>query len=282
MHDLVVIAGLSGAGRTSAAETFEDAGWFVIDNLPVELTSKVVELGATGPHPRVALVVGRLVGFDYELLAEAITEIKASPGATTVIFLNASDDVLLARFEGTKRRHPVVAESVVEAIQKEREILEPIRELADLVIDTSEMSVHDLKSRVRSFLGEAGARLQIVVESFGYKYGTPRDADLLFDVRFLPNPYWRADLRELTGRDPRVKSFVLDNPTAEHFMARLRPLIDFLLPQFIEEGKSYLTIGLGCTGGRHRSVALAEVLADYLRGRDYAVSALHRDMDRHE
>ncbi len=282
MHDLVVIAGLSGAGRTSAAEAFEDAGWFVIDNLPVELTSKVVELGVAGPHPRVALVVGRLVGFDYGLLAESIMEIRDAPGATTVIFLNASDDVLLARFEGTKRRHPVVAGTLVEAIQREREILEPIRELADLVIDTSDMTVHDLKARVRSFLGEEGARLQIVVESFGYKYGTPRDADLLFDVRFLPNPYWRTDLRDLTGQDIRVKSFVLDNPTAEKFLTRLRPLIDFLLPQFIEEGKSYLTIGLGCTGGRHRSVALAEVLADYLRGRDYAVSALHRDMDRRE
>jgi UPF0042 nucleotide-binding protein len=278
----VVVTGLSGAGRSQAGATLEDLGWYVMDNIPTALITKVVDLvSSTGPEAqRVALVVGRDAGQLGDLQA-AIGQLRASGEAVKVLFLDASDEVLVRRFEGTRRRHPLGQEGVLEAIFDERQRLEAIKEMADVVVDTSELNVNQLRERLADlFGGDEATAMQILVMSFGFKHGVPIDVDNVLDVRFLPNPYWVEEMRPLTGLDEPVRRYVLGQPEAKEFLERADYLLKFLVPAYVKEGKSYLTIAIGCTGGRHRSVVLVEEIADRLRKMGYNPSTIHRDVER--
>ncbi len=282
MAEFLVVTGLSGAGRSQAGATLEDIGWYVMDNIPTALINKVAEL-VSGPAPetqRLALVVGRHAGQLGELKA-AIDQLKASGELVRVLFLDSSDEVLVRRFEGTRRRHPFGEEGVVEAIADERRRLEGIKEMADVVVDTSDLNVNQLRERLAELFsnGETIA-MQILVLSFGFKHGVPLDVDNVLDVRFLPNPHWVEAMRPLTGLDEPVRRYVLAQPEAKEFLDRVEHLLQFLVPAYVNEGKSYLTIAIGCTGGRHRSVVLAEEIADSLRRLGYNPSTTHRDVER--
>jgi UPF0042 nucleotide-binding protein len=279
--EFLIITGLSGAGRTEAGATFEDLGWFVIDNMPTALITKVAELvSAPGSETgRVALVVGR-GGGQLEDLADAIRQLRLSGNRVKILFLEASDDVLVRRFEGTRRRHPLSGEGVVESIAMERELLQPIRAGADVVIDTAELNVHQLRERLIDLFTHTADTMRIQVVSFGFKNGVPIDVDNVFDCRFLPNPHWIEALRPLTGLDEPVRRYVLHQPATEEFIDRVDELLALVLPAYVEEGKSYLTIGIGCTGGRHRSVVLAEELGRRMEKRGYDALVHHRDIDR--
>ena len=282
MAQFVVVTGLSGAGRSQSGATLEDLGWYVMDNIPTALITKVVDLvSGTGPEAqRVALVVGRDAGQLGELQA-AIGQLRASGEAVKVLFLDASDEVLVRRFEGTRRRHPLGQEGVLEAIFDERQRLEAIKEMADVVVDTSELNVNQLRERLADlFGGDEATAMQILVMSFGFKHGVPIDVDNVLDVRFLPNPYWVEEMRPLTGLDEPVRRYVLGQPEAKEFLERADYLLKFLVPAYVKEGKSYLTIAIGCTGGRHRSVVLVEEIADRLRKMGYNPSTIHRDVER--
>jgi UPF0042 nucleotide-binding protein len=281
MAEFVVVAGLSGAGRSQAGATLEDLGWYVMDNIPTALITKVADLvSEAGPVRRMALVVGRQAQQLSELEA-AIEQLRASGQVVKVLFLEASDEVLVRRFEGTRRRHPFGGEGVAEAIADERQRLALLKEHADVVIDTSELNVNQLRERLGDlFGGQEAASMQMLVLSFGFKHGVPLDVDNVFDVRFLPNPHWVEEIRPLTGLDEPVRRYVLSQPEAREFLARVEHLLKFLVPAYINEGKSYLTIAVGCTGGRHRSVVLAEELASRLRKLGYNPSTIHRDVDR--
>ncbi len=282
MAEYLIITGLSGAGRSQAGATLEDLGWFVIDNMPTALITKVAELVlAPGTETdRVTFVVGR----DADQLGEleaAIGQLRSTGSKVTVLFLEASDEVLVRRFEGTRRRHPLGREGVTEAIATERERLEGIRELADVVVDTSELNVNQLRERlVDLFPTGQSPSMQLSVMSFGFKHGLPLDVDTVFDVRFLPNPHWVEELRPLTGLDAPVRDYVLGQSAAQEFLTRVDDLLSFLLPAYVQEGKSYLTVAIGCTGGRHRSVALAEDLAARIRDRGFSPTVYHRDVNR--
>jgi UPF0042 nucleotide-binding protein len=281
MAEYLIITGLSGAGRSQAGATLEDLSWFVIDNLPTALIVKVAELAAVPGSltERVALVVGR----DADQLGEleaAVAQLRAH-SEVRVVYLEASDDVLIRRFEGTRRRHPLGREGVTEAIALERDRLRSIRSLADVVIDTSELNVHQLRERLSNLFTHAETTtMQVGLQSFGFKFGVPRDVDTVLDCRFLPNPHWIEELRPLTGLDDSVRDYVLGQPEAKEFVHRLDDLFGFLLPAYEKEGKSYLTIAIGCTGGRHRSVAVTEALADRIRARGYVPVVHHRDVQR--
>ncbi len=282
MTEFLVVTGLSGAGRSQAGAALEDIGWYVMDNIPTALINKVAEL-VSGPAPeaqRLALVVGRHAGQLGELQA-AIEQLRASGERVKLLFLDASDEVLVRRFEGTRRRHPLGEEGVVEAIADERRRLAPIKEMADIVVDTSDLNVTQLRERLAELFsnGETIA-MQILVLSFGFKHGVPLDVDNVLDVRFLPNPHWVEAMRPLTGLDEPVRRYVLAQPEAKEFLDRVEDLLKFLVPAYVNEGKSYLTIAIGCTGGRHRSVVLAEELADSLRRLGYNPSVSHRDVER--
>ena len=285
MSEFLVIAGLSGAGRSTAADTFEDFGWFVIDNMPPTLLTKVAELVASGGSEaeRVALVLGRAGSerFDEELLP-AIEELKGKRNRVTTLFLDASSETLIRRFEGTRRRHPVAGESVVEAIETERLMMQPIRDYADLVVDTTELNVHELRSRLVDVFDreKSNSSMQIQFMSFGFKHGIPLDADMVVDVRFLPNPHWQDELRPLSGLDEAVRKYVLEQDEASEFIVHLDRMLSFLIPLYEKEGKSYLTIAIGCTGGRHRSVVLTEILAEHSGSSGGLPVIHHRDIDR--
>jgi UPF0042 nucleotide-binding protein len=282
MAEFAIITGLSGAGRSQAGATLEDLGWFVIDNMPTALITKVAELaGAPGSaKERVALVVGR----DAEQLEDieaAVYQLRAGGAQVRTLFLEASDEVLVRRFEGTRRRHPLGQEGVKEAISLERARLGPIRAMADVIVDTSDLNVNQLRERlVDLFTDERGDPMQISVVSFGFKHGVPLDVDNVFDVRFLPNPHWVEQLRPLTGLDEPVRKYVLETPQATELVSRIDDLLSFLLPAYVKEGKSYLTVAIGCTGGRHRSVALVEEFAQRIRARGYEPAVYHRDIGR--
>ncbi len=281
MTDILVITGLSGAGRSGAAGVLEDLGWYVVDNLPTSLVDKIVELvDRPGSQiERLALVAGRQ---HVELLPK-VGDLRAAGHRVRLLFLDASTPELVRRYDATRRRHPLGAEAegLVEAIELERRLLEPVKAEADLVIDTTELNVHQLKAKLLDAFDEAPeTRLQVAVESFGFKHGLPLDADIVMDVRFLPNPHWDENLRPLTGFDEPVRQFVLTQPAATAFIDRFEPLIAELLPAYSAEGKSYLTVAIGCTGGRHRSVVVAEELARRLRARGQAVRTSHRDLAR--
>ncbi len=279
--EFLIITGLSGAGRSQAAATFEDLGWFVIDNMPTALISKVADL-VTAPGSetdRVALVVGR-TGGQLEELSSAVAQLRGTGARVKVLFLEASDEVLVRRYEGTRRRHPMAGEGVVDSISIERELLEPIRERADVILDTSDLNVHQFRERLIDLFTHTADTMQLRVVSFGFKHGVPLDADTVFDCRFLPNPHWVEQLRPMTGQDEPVRRYVLEQADTAGFLDRVDNLLALVLPAYVKEGKSYLTIAVGCTGGRHRSVVIAEELAKRIERRGFSPLVHHRDIKR--
>ena len=279
-----IITGLSGAGRSEAAKSLEDIGYFVVDNLPPALLAKMAELASRPGGPaRVAIVVDARGGVFFGELSKALEELGQLHIGYRILYLEASDDTLVNRYEATRHRHPLApADRVVEGIRKERLMMESLRGDADLIIDTSNLTPHDLREKIRDAFADAPPEesLQVSLISFGYKYGTPRDADLVLDVRFLTNPYWDPELRPLTGADEAVRSYVCGQGPYREFITRLEGLLDLVVPGYVAEGKSYLTIAVGCTGGRHRSVVVASELAHFFRERGLPVSIDHRDVGR--
>jgi len=286
LEDLVVITGYSGAGKSTAMNVFEDAGYFCVDNLPPEMIRALVELFVhEGSKVERAAIVSDVRGGDYfEALRAVLEDLEALGLRHRVLFLEASDDAILTRFQETRRRHPLAQASTVErGIALERAVLEPIKGLADVVIDSTGLKAHMLRRRISDeFLPRVPAsKLAVSLESFGFKHGPARDADMVLDVRFLPNPHYEPSLRPLTGYDQRVVEYVGRDGRLQEFYDSLEPLLDFLLPQYVAEGKAHLTIAIGCTGGRHRSVAIVEHLAGRWRGRDDVfVEVTHRDVER--
>jgi UPF0042 nucleotide-binding protein len=280
--DILVVTGLSGAGRSQAADDLEDLGWFVVDNLPVVLIDKVVELTgeAGGEIGKLCLVVGN--ARHQAAILESIDLLRTQGHTVRILFLEASTRELVRRYEATRRKHPMSdgvmgLESVIES---ERSAINQVKAAADLLIDTTGLSVHDLKRQMIQLFGpeNAGDALQISLVSFGFKNGVPMDVDMVFDVRFLPNPHWNEDLRPLSGVDVAVKDFVLSQPLANDFLERVSSLVGAILPAYLHEGRSYLTIGVGCTGGRHRSVAISEELARLLTAEGRNPRVTHRDI----
>jgi UPF0042 nucleotide-binding protein len=287
VSEFAVVTGMSGAGRSTAAAALEDVGWFVIDNLPAALIMKMVDMvdrPGSGIE-RVALVIGRGgrdTGPEYfDDLPDVLDELRGTSRRVRVVFLDAADEVLVRRYEGTRRRHPLPARGVEESIAVERKLLEPVRERADLIVDTGELNANQLRARIlEAFGAEDAPQMQTTVISFGYKHGIPLDVDIVFDCRFLPNPFWVEDLRPFSGLDDPVRDYVLNKPESVAFLEKVDDLLTSTLPAFVREGKSYLTIAMGCTGGRHRSVALAEALAARLGRHEQSVSVFHRDIER--
>lgn len=282
---LVIITGMSGAGRSHASKVLEDLGFFVIDNLPADLIAEVVgraDLGE-GERHRLAVVVDTRGGLDFGELDEVMRRIAADGVPTTLLFLDADDEVLATRFEESRRPHPVAGATVTESIAAEREALAVLRERADVIVDTSDRTVHGLRQAVEeAFAGSSEPRpMRVSLTSFGFKHGVPRVLDLLLDVRFLPNPHWDQSLRPLTGLDEPVARYVLDPDDARRFLDLATEMLSFLIPRYEVEGKAYLAIGIGCTGGRHRSVAIVEELARRLQGLGFGeVTRRHRDLER--
>jgi len=282
--EIVVITGMSGAGRSTAAKSLEDLGWFVVDNLPPGLLPTMVDLAArsNGAVPRIAAVVDvRSRAFSTDLKS-AITEVSARGAAARVVFLEAAEDTLVRRFDSERRPHPLQGTGrVTDGIAAERELLREVRGEADLVMDTTRLNVHELRARMRDFFGRGttvGLRLSIV--SFGYKYGLPVDADLVADCRFLPNPHWIPELAPMTGRDDPVREYVLSRPGAGEFLYHYAELLNVVLPGYEREGKRFVTLAIGCTGGKHRSVAMADELAARIAGAGVDVQVVHRDLGR--
>lgn len=283
--EVAVVTGLSGAGRSTAAKCLEDLGWFVVDNLPPELIATMVELGAQarGAITRVAVVMDVRSRAFTEDLAAIIKDLDARGYKPRVLFLEATDAVLIRRFEAVRRGHPMQGDGrLQDGIEAERILLTPLKQEADLVLDTSALSVHQLRAKIEDTFGtEAATRTRVTVLSFGYKYGLPMDADLVMDVRFLPNPFWIPELREQTGLDGEVRNYVLSQEGADEFLDRYHELLRLIGAGYRREGKRYLTLAIGCTGGKHRSVALSEELASRLASEDgMAVKVVHRDLGR--
>jgi RNase adapter protein RapZ len=277
--DLVVITGMSGSGKNSVLNAFEDLGYYCVDNLPVELIPRFAELSANSDIERTAIVVDIREGRQLAKLPGILKKLRATVHAK-VIFLEASDEILIRRFSETRRPHPLGrSETVPRAIAAERERLAEIRDLADVIIDTSRFNVHQLRAHAIEQFRRKKSDTAIAVSclSFGYKHGVPHDCDLLFDVRFLPNPHFIPKLRPFTGRDAKVRRYVSSFPQTREFIDRISKLLIYLLPHYVAEGKSYLTIGFGCTGGRHRSVMIAEEVRKRLARAKYNVSVTHRD-----
>jgi UPF0042 nucleotide-binding protein len=285
MTDILVITGLSGAGRSQAADDLEDLGWFVVDNLPVVLVDKVVELSGEsgGAIDQLCLVVGN-VRQQTSVLA-SISSLREAGHRVRLMFLEASTRELVTRYEATRRKHPFVEEGLgLEAlIERERAILEEVRAAADLVIDTTGLNIHQLKSKLVEMFGPTSSKdvLQVTVSSFGFKHGLPLDVDMVLDVRFLPNPHWDDRLRPMTGLDDAVRDFVMSQPASTEFLNRTLSLLELVLPAYVQEGRSYFTLAVGCTGGRHRSVVLAESIAGGIRDLGYTPRVTHRDMSAH-
>jgi RNase adapter protein RapZ len=287
LEDLVVITGFSGAGKSTAMNVFEDAGYFCVDNLPPEMIRSLVELFVhKGSKVERAAVVSDVRGGVYfEALRAVVDDLDALGLSHHVLFLEAAEQTLVTRYKETRRRHPLAPEgSVAAGVASERALLEPLRGQADLVIDTTDISAATLRERIAEEFLPPGAvgRLSVTFMSFGFKHGPPREEDLAFDVRFLANPFYEPELRELTGLDERVVEYIERDGRLEQLYDRLHALLDFLLPEYVAEGKAHLVIAIGCTGGRHRSVAIAEHLAERYRERDELdVAVAHRDMDKH-
>jgi UPF0042 nucleotide-binding protein len=283
--EVAVVTGLSGAGRSTAAKCLEDLGWFVVDNLPPELISTMVELGAKaqGAVTKVAVVMDVRSRAFTEDLASIIRDLDKSGYKPRVLFLEATDEVLIRRFEQVRRGHPLQGDGrLIDGIKAERDLLAPLRSDADLVLDTSTLSVHQLRAKIEDTFGtEASTTTRVTVLSFGYKYGIPMDADLVMDVRFLPNPFWIPELKDLTGRDADVRNYVLTQEGAEEFLDRYHELLRLIGAGYRREGKRYLTLAIGCTGGKHRSVTISEELSRRLADEDrMAVKVVHRDLGR--
>jgi UPF0042 nucleotide-binding protein len=286
LHDLVVVSGFSGAGKSSAMNVFEDAGYFVVDNLPAEMLRALAGLFTHDGSKveRACVVSDTRAGEYFQRLVAVLDELDGDGVANRVLFLEADEQTLLTRYKETRRRHPLTPHgSVADGIRREAELLQPIRERADCIIDTTGLSAAMLRRKVASEMlspAEPG-RLAVTFVSFGHKHGPPRDADLAFDVRFLPNPHYEAELRPLTGFDRRIVEYVARDGRLAEFYDRALPLLEYLLPQYVAEGKSHLVVAVGCTGGRHRSVVIAEDLAARFKDDDrYFVEVQHRDVDR--
>ncbi len=280
---VLVVTGMSGAGRSTAAKVLEDLGYLVIDNLPPDLIPAVLSLHeVTEQRRRLAMVIDARAGAPTGAVRRALDELDRAGVESLVLFLDADDAVIIRRYEENRRPHPLQEGRLSEAISRERAMLAELRELTDVVIDTTELNVHQLRDRISELFAE-GRRdrpMRVSVMSFGFKHGTPRDVDLLFDVRFLPNPHWVPELRPLPGTAEPVARYVLRHPDAEAFLERVDDLLEFLIPRYQAEGKSYLSIAVGCTGGHHRSVALAEAIGRRLAGREIDVTVRHRDVER--
>ena len=285
--EFVIISGMSGAGKSQAASIMEDMGFFCVDNLPAPLIPKFAELGmaGTGEYERVVLVTDIRGGTRFDSLFRALDDLKNMKCDYRILFMDAADATIIKRYKETRRSHPLAEESdsLEQAIQMERAMLAPLRQRAEHIIDTTNLSTAKLKGMLRQQFARGGSgdgALEVRVLSFGFKYGAPMEADLVFDVRFLPNPYYVPDLRAHTGLDQGVRDYVFGGGQADEFMKRLGDLIAWLLPRYVEEGKTALVIGVGCTGGHHRSVAIAHSLAELIRTLGYPVSESHRDMGR--
>jgi UPF0042 nucleotide-binding protein len=280
---LVILTGLSGSGKSTVLRAFEDMGFYCVDNLPVELIPIFAELheAGEGDFSRAALLVDAREGPQLQKLPGLLKHLRKDH-PISLVFIEAHDDALLRRYSETRRPHPLGKDySVRESLRHERELMEPIRRLADVVIDSSHFNVHELRSFVtRKFKTLDRNPMLISVVSFGYKYGVPSDADLIFDVRFLPNPHFVPGLKRFTGRDAKVRRFIRGFPQTGEFLRRMQSLLTYLMPHYIEEGKSYLTNAFGCTGGKHRSVMLAEEIKKALEKRNYATKVIHRDIDK--
>lgn len=282
--ELVVVTGLSGAGKTQAIHALEDLGFFCVDNLPPALLAPFAELcrQPDSPVQRVAVVMDVRGGDWFDQAVEALQELDRAGVFYRIVFLEAADETLVKRFKETRRRHPLAPQGrLLEGIRAERQRLGALRGRAHVILDTSEWTPRQLRHRVSELLGGPGTpRLIAHLVSFGFRYGLPGDADLVLDVRFLPNPHYVPDLQPLTGLDDRVREYVLRWPAARRLLEVLQDLFDFLLPQYVHEGKTQLTVAIGCTGGQHRSVVITEALASHLRSRDYRVVVEHRDVER--
>ena len=283
MTDILVVTGLSGAGRSQAADDLEDLGWFVVDNLPVVLIDKVVELSgeAGGEIVKLCLVVGN--ARHQTAILDAVRSLREQGHSVRILFLEASTRELVRRYEATRRKHPM-SDGVMGlegVIESERVAINGVKAFADLVIDTTGLTVHNLRNQLVHLFGpeNPGDALQVSVMSFGFKHGLPIDADMILDVRFLPNPHWDENLRPFSGLDQSVREFVLSQPLSDDFLERLDGLMNLVLPAYVQEGRSYLTIGVGCTGGRHRSVAMVEEVARRLTASGYHPRVTHRDIN---
>ena len=281
MSEVLLVTGMSGAGRSTVSAALEDLGWFVIDNLPLELVNRVAELAASGSldYTGVAFIVGRSGRVQPDALLSVVKELQAKYDSARIIFLDAPDDVLIRRFEGTRRRHPFPGTTLADSIAGERASLQAIRDGADLVFDTGSTNTNQLRSRIVETFTESNTlgSLRVSLVSFGYSSGIPRDVDIVFDCRFLPNPHWVDELRPLSGLDEPVSQYVLRQEPAQHFLHDVLQLLEWQIPAFAKEGKSYLSIAIGCTGGRHRSVAIAEELRRRL---NIHHAVFHRDIAR--
>lgn len=280
--ELVIVTGLSGAGRSTAARALEDLGFMVIDNLPPQLLRQTVELVAERREvSRIAVVADSRGGSLFTALGSAIDEIATSVAQVTVVFLEAQDHVLIRRFESSRRPHPLQGDgTLLAAVQAERSLLASLRDRAHLIIDTTDRNVHDLRRAIDAAFDEDDARLRVTVTSFGYKYGIPIDADYVADVRFLPNPYWIPELRSLTGLDAPVNDYVISQHDAQKFLESFTELMNIVTDGYLREGKRFFTIAVGCTGGQHRSVAIAENLGARLVKAGLEVQVHHRDRGR--
>ncbi|WP_020144099.1 RNase adapter RapZ [Terracoccus sp. 273MFTsu3.1] len=287
---IVIVTGMSGAGRSTTANVLEDLGWLVVDNLPPQLLTHLAELRdqARAQHPeahlqQVAVVVDVRSRGWFAQLEGAIGAARERGERPSLVFLDATDEALVRRFESVRRPHPLQGEGrLLDGIQRERELLLDLRSSADVVIDSSGLNVHQLSAKLSSlFAGDRRVQLRIAVMSFGFKYGLPLDADVVFDMRFLPNPYWVPELRALTGRDTPVSEFVMKQEGADEFLDRAGDLLDTMIDGYVREGRRYVTVAVGCTGGKHRSVAIAEALSERLGGRDRVDTfVVHRDLGR--
>lgn len=284
--EILIISGLSGAGKSKAASYLEDMGFYIVDNMPAAMILKFAEFcaGGNGRYDRVALVYDVRTANSFTELFDVLDKLKAMDGVCRMLFLEASPETIIKRYKETRRRHPLAgqADSLEEAVRKERELMAPVRDRADFVIDTSRTSTAQLRGellRLFDTKGEKGG-MTVSVTSFGFKYGLPLEADLVFDVRFMPNPFYIEDLRPQTGLDSAVADYVFSFPQTGEFLKKLEDLLAFTLPLYAEEGKTSLSIAVGCTGGHHRSVAVTHALTEYIRGLGYQVSENHRDMSR--
>jgi UPF0042 nucleotide-binding protein len=283
---VVILSGLSGGGKTAAAKLFEDLGYTVVDNLPGELLPELAELVSDDPDrfARVAIVVDVRAGNPEVSLGAMRGALEGRGISPRIVFLEARDDVLIRRFSETRHRHPLADErGIASSIAEERRLLDPIRTEADVIVDTSDLSLRQLRERLFSQLATTSRPDQLAVQliTFGYKFGIPLESDLVFDVRFIPNPYYIDELRPHSGLTPEVREYVMAQPMAKRFITLLEEFLDFTIPAYVEEGKTRLTIGLGCTGGYHRSIVLGEVLAEWLRERDFGpVAVFHRELER--
>ena len=282
-RQLVILTGLSGSGKSTVLKTFEDLGYYCVDNLPVDLIPTFSELYVDGnsEFERAALLVDAREGGQLERLPARYQEVRSEVPAT-LVFIEASEEALLRRFSETRRPHPLGrSRPVREGLERERALMAPIRKLADVVIDTTQFNVHELRQFImRRFQSRTKRPLLVSLESFGYRYGIPADADLVFDVRFLPNPNFVPHLEQFSGQNPRVRRYIRSFPQTGEFLRRLEGLLTYLIPHYIREGKSYLTIALGCTGGRHRSVMMAEAVRRSLASHGYTAKVVHRDLGK--